>query len=293
MTYRNFSDIYLCSVADVKQERYGGDANEDYSADDNATIAFYIKQASQVIVNEIMHRLPLPYIATHLFDAPHVYESGKYVGYDASTRYEIPLDGVDLLSVTTFTNGNGNTISASDYVLVSANSYPKWMVRIKNTSAETFDYTTVWEQAISIEGIFGYVPHFGNEWVDTADDLPTGGVTVSATAFTFATAADAADYSEGQYLRLESEYVLVTDANADTGVITIERGVLGSTATIHSAGVDIERFRQHRQVLSSTAKYVSALYNEDRGLYDTGGSTPTIELDNLTSLLGSHKRYTI
>lgn len=66
----------------------------------------------------------------------------------------------DLISVTTLTNGDGVTISASAYTLEGIggerNQAPYRRIRLKTSSALTWRYTTDPEGAISLLGRWGY-----------------------------------------------------------------------------------------------------------------------------------------
>lgn len=85
-----------------------------------------------------------------------------------STRYFDGLgphiDGVtlwldrDLCSITTVTNGDGNTISGSSYVTWPRNSAdgPFYAIRIKESADTDWTYGTDWENAISIAGRWAY-----------------------------------------------------------------------------------------------------------------------------------------
>lgn len=294
MTYQQFDRVYLCTMAQFKQQRYGGGAAETYSADDEATIDFYIQEASRLIVDDVLHQLPLPYTQTMLFDAPHAYEDGRTMGYDFRYSYVLHTsDEAPLLTVTTLTNGDGDTISSANYKLYPANRYPKMFIRILNNSTDTFDYVTTWEQAISVAGVFGYVPHYDNAWFDSGKDVPTGDINASVTTITFATASDASQFSAGDYIRIDSEVMLVTDSNSNTGVITIDRAQLGSTAAAHTAATDIEQFRQNQQIMSATCQLASAMFNKDRGFYDGGTPSVAESIDEIRQRLAAHTRYNV
>lgn len=62
----------------------------------------------------------------------------------------------DLYSVTTVTNGDGNTISSTYYTLVPKNNTPHYAIRLKSTFTSLWTYTTTWEDAISIVGKWAY-----------------------------------------------------------------------------------------------------------------------------------------
>jgi len=69
--------------------------------------------------------------------------------------YDLMLDE-DLIGVTTITNGDSTTVSSSDYVLRPANENPKYKIRLKRGSSVSWTYQNDPEDAISVEGTWGY-----------------------------------------------------------------------------------------------------------------------------------------
>ena len=76
--------------------------------------------------------------------------------YDVPEGRELRLDD-DLISVTTLTNGDGDEISADDYILLPANTDVKRKIRLKQGSAERWelDSDSNSEQVISVLGSWG------------------------------------------------------------------------------------------------------------------------------------------
>lgn len=93
-----------------------------------------------------------------------VYCQRVFVGAAATRAYDAvqAVDGrtllldEDLLSVTTITNGDGTALDSGDYVLLPANVTPKYAVRLKASSGVSWTYTTDPEDAISVNGTWGY-----------------------------------------------------------------------------------------------------------------------------------------
>lgn len=295
MTYRQFNDIWLCTRADFQQQRYGGGTVETYDAADNAVQDYYIAQASRDIVERVLFQLPLPYRATLRFDAP------RYAAFtDLYTRhgnsYLLYVGDEDgLLEVMTLTNGDGEVLGPSLYVLEPVNSYPKFVIRLKSDSNTYFTYTDTWEQRISIDGVWGYVPNYANAWTDSGIVIPAGGITAIDGSFTLATPADADVFSAGLYLQVGQETLRVTETNVTTGVVTVARGELGTTAAAHEAGSTINRFNMLRQIATETARYASMLYNKDRSVFD--GANTTLDssdiLESVAERLSAHRRFTL
>lgn len=62
----------------------------------------------------------------------------------------------DLLEITTVTNGDGTTVTASEYVLEPSNESPKYAIKLLSSSSQSWTYNTDSEQAISVNGKWGY-----------------------------------------------------------------------------------------------------------------------------------------
>lgn len=62
----------------------------------------------------------------------------------------------DLLSVIELTNGDGDVISSGDYVLLPPNFSPHYAIRLKASSSEHWTYISDPENAIQVEGVWGY-----------------------------------------------------------------------------------------------------------------------------------------
>lgn len=69
--------------------------------------------------------------------------------------YTLYLDR-DLCQITTVTNGDGTTVSSSNYVTIPRNDTPYYGIQIKRTAGVVWTYSTDWEGAISITGRWGY-----------------------------------------------------------------------------------------------------------------------------------------
>jgi len=127
-----------CTLNDVKQY-----LSTDKSTDD-ALLSDLITKAS-VSIDTYCQRTFAAHAETRTYDAVQ----------DIHGR-DLLVDD-DLLSVTELTNGDGTVLSASDYVLLPANATPKYAVRLKASAAYFWAYDTDPEQAISVNGSWGYV----------------------------------------------------------------------------------------------------------------------------------------
>lgn len=71
------------------------------------------------------------------------------------TRRQLWLDD-DLCQITSVTNGDGTTISASDYVTNPRNETPFYAITLKQNSSQVWTYDDAPEDAIAIVGRWGW-----------------------------------------------------------------------------------------------------------------------------------------
>ncbi|MAS33552.1 MAG: hypothetical protein CL610_06070 [Anaerolineaceae bacterium] len=256
-----YYEPWLTTLEHVKQHR-------DLSAaetDDDAFIQTLIEEASAEFV-QALDRLPVPYVGTHLFDV----------------CMSDVLDVKDLLAITTLTNGNGAAIAGSAYVLESAGYDPKWRVRLKQGSGVRFTYSDSPEQAIAIDGVFGYVPHYlQNAFTSTGIDLHTDGISSSDITHTLDT-NEGDRFEVGQYIRLEAEICLVVAHTSSQ--LTLERAQWGTVATAHDAGTIIETFNFLRDMRGAVREIVAYRFKKrneigSRVSVFQGGTVVVEELD--------------
>ena len=109
---------------------------------DDATIEAVVEAVSRAIDN-YTRRTFYSRTETRYFDTP----AGR----------ELLLDD-DLISITTLTNGDATVITSADYQLLPLNSTPKFSVRLKQSSAVSWqgDADGNQEGVISIAGAWGY-----------------------------------------------------------------------------------------------------------------------------------------
>lgn len=238
-------NIYLCTVRDVQDWQLLEHTNADWTALQVRLMKHFVKQASQQAAT-YLGWLPVPYQTAHSFD----YAPGPLTP-DART---LILDA-PLLTPTTITNGNGDTIGSSSYVLKNANRYPKRYIELQNGTVFVPATNGTTAQVITVAGEFGYVPHYGRHWKVTGVTVPVGGLTDSTETLTL---ADTSAFDIGDYLRINEE-TLAVENKTDT-VLTLERGALGTTAAAHDAGDSILRFVQLEDIRTAVAEWAAYLY---------------------------------
>ena len=78
--------------------------------------------------------------------------------YNIPEGRELWIDDDDLLTIGTLTNGDGTTITNTDYILLPANSNPKYAIVLKESSTIMWQYSSAGnsEHVISVAGTWGY-----------------------------------------------------------------------------------------------------------------------------------------
>lgn len=246
---------------------------------DNALLQSLISEASAEFQRQI-DRVCMPYTATHTFD------------YQAP--YKLDLRGYDLCAVTTLTNGDGAAVSSGNYALRSPNVYPKWRVEITANASVTFTWDDTPQEAISIAGVWGYVPNYPSFWQASGSVVPAGNLTDSATT---ATLASVSGISVGMYARIDSEIVQVT---AVAGfVVTFTRAQLGTTAAAHTSGAIIYRANVVADIQKAVREvvvynYLSKDKNGGRVTVYEGGLATVEDLDpTVKNAIADHARKRI
>ena len=110
---------------------------------DDAVIGDILEAASRLIDTET-RRTFYARIETRNYDVP-----------DGNTLY---IEDDDLLAITTLTNGDDTVLASTEYILMPANSYPKYAIKIKQSSDYAWESESDgdYEQVISILGSWGY-----------------------------------------------------------------------------------------------------------------------------------------
>ena len=161
----------------------------------------------------------IPYLATKKFD----YEFPRLLNLKD-----------DLISITTLTNGDGNTMTPPEYFLYPANETPKRWIE-PNHSDNPFTYNDTHQQAISIDGMWGYC----NEFEPNVDAVKNAtGLTETGTSLEVATLAT---FSEGMTLLIGFEAVFVSSIGATSMVVV--RADNGTIGAIHAKDVPIAIYK--------------------------------------------------
>jgi len=101
-------------------------------------------------------------LVNRVTDAIDRYCRRRFRAVTATRTFDVPVGDTlfldeDLLSITTLTNGDSNAITATSYVLLPKNIFPKYAIKLtENTSTVWEGSTTTDFQVISVAGSWGY-----------------------------------------------------------------------------------------------------------------------------------------
>lgn len=165
------------------------------------------------------------YLATVVFDAVPI-PSGDINGYDLllgrrelRSLTSIEIDGEAITTGYSPRPRNADALGNNAYRVIRLDTFGSqtWL------SADD-----PWE-AIEVTGTWGY----GGSWVTTGATLAAN-MAIDATAFT---SSSGTLVEIGQTLKIDSEYLRITDVSGTT--VTVLRAVNGSSAAAHTSGVTI------------------------------------------------------
>jgi hypothetical protein len=177
---------------------------------------------------------------------------------------ELLLDD-DLLELTGLTNGDGSAIFLGDVLALPANG-PISILRLTGGNAFIWDETPL--HAITITGLWGWHDRWAEAWRNTSDTVQNNPLTSGATTITVSD-ADGADaetetprFQVGHLIRVDSEYIRVLAVNTSTNVLTVQRGVAGTTAASHTQNTPIDSFQPAPDAQMLHLRYAAWLYKE-------------------------------
>lgn len=193
----------------------------------------------------------------------------------------------------------------------SAVTVEAWGVSPYRAVRLTDGYTT-WYNALcaapgavlqaSVAGVWGFHSDYANAW-SAVDALAAAIDTETATTFTVSDVDGGDEYgmtprlSAGMLVQVDDEWLEVVATNALTNVVTVRRGVNGSTATTHEAGAAVSVWQVDAPVRQAVARQAAMAYSR-RGAYSTveaGGAGGMIEIryprDWLADVIGMLQHY--
>ena len=163
----------------------------------------------------------------------------------------------DLLELQSLTNGDDSSIALSDVIQIA-----DAVLKLTNGAVFTYDETPV--SALSVEGVWGYHPDWSNAWSDSGDSVQDASLSASATSITITNADAGASprFQIGQLIRIEEEYLHITAIDTASNILTVERGVNGTSAASHASTTPIEIYQMPADVAQLTLRWALWLYRE-------------------------------
>lgn len=146
----------------------------------------------------------------------------------------------------------------------------KSALRITNWGTDWYTYSTSSSDMppafVKVTGVWGWNTDYTNAY-DTVDAVQgVGGINATTTSITVSD-VDGVDLdgfiprlSPGNLIRIGSELMDVTATNTTTNIMTVRRGVNGTTAVIHAQGASIEVYRVDETIQRITARQAALLY---------------------------------
>jgi hypothetical protein len=196
------------------------------------------------------------------------------------------LEYADLLSLSSV-EFDDTAQSASYYRLEGGTPYEAITF---DASGVTLPSNSSFSSKAEFAGIWGYHQNYAQAW--KAIGTLQSALNDSATSFV-ATALTVGSFEVYQYLKIDSEFLLVTDIVTDSPyTITVERGVRGTTAASHLISASIAAYQQMPEVTKAARRRVINLMQkrgELASLVQIGEST--FETSPETINLSIPKRY--
>lgn len=211
-----------------------------------------IKSASALVTGRTL-RYFVPYVYSAKLNESHVYDNATLILRS------------DLLGLTTITNGDGSAVDIDDTELYPQDVDPKRMIIL--TSGE-WTFTNIHSRVV-VDGIWGFTKNYATAWGNSLDELATAVISTTATTITVNDADGLDDRAEtrfqvGDYLLIDDEQMQVRSVDVDDNLLTVLRGVNGTTAATHLISRPISAWRQNEDVRWATSQIAVWMYkNKD------------------------------
>jgi hypothetical protein len=148
---------------------------------DDVLLQDFLDEASAILRDFVGFPLDAATNTTRYFDAVADVRDGRLLTFD----------GYYAVSISSVVNGDGETISASDYVTEPRNGVPFYGIRLKLESDQIFTFDDSPENAIAVTGKWCYSENADG----SADDL-TRGATLQLAAYLYRAKDNVADLNK-------------------------------------------------------------------------------------------------
>lgn len=167
----------------------------------------------------------------------------------------------------------GEAKTSTLYAVGDGNSYPADYVALDTeiTLSSSIDFA----DKLLITGTWGYHLNPDRLWLDSGDTVQNNPLSASATSLSVTSGTNFETY---QYIRMESEWAFITSISSNT--LTIQRGVLGTTASSHAQSTQIDTMQVDDVARSAVRRLVVIEFNnpsETKQIVATPEGTVRIE----------------
>lgn len=243
----------LTTREDVQEQVEKASPTSTLSSDFIAYVDSTIHAASMFISNYCNRDFVAYYQDLTIYRSDNEWAKGWAYSPNALRFYLNHIENADLLEVESIAIG-GTSLASNSYRLYPANALPAWQLMFDN-SVVSLPTSTDFDTSIVIGGTFGYHNNVDQMYTE----IETG-ITIADSTSTSITVADASLYRTWQYIKLEDELMQITEHNDDTNVLTVKRGVNGTTAVAHvSASVSV--FNVVNDIRLACTRLVAWAYN--------------------------------
>ena len=181
----------------------------------------------------------------------------------------VAVDGTEL----TLWDGQASTRTASDYYITPRGKTPIHILQGLQPNVWLPDDPDHYIDGIEITGITGYHTDYPKAWKTSGATVGATSLTDTATSLIVSNASGvqfdgSPRFSEGQLLRIGTEFLKLWSIDTGANTLTVERGVLGSTAAAHATSAVIEVWHPQPQIVRAATRW--AIYMaKRRATYDT------------------------
>lgn len=219
---------HLTTREDVQDQLEKASPDSTHTAEFRAYVDSTIPAASAIIANYCERDfVPFTQALTIYQNDSEWAKAWSY--YRSTLRFYLShIQDADLLEVDSISL-DGTSIASSAYRLAPTNTSPSWQI-VFNRNVVSLPSNTDFDTAIVITGTYGYHTNLSQLYTE----IETG-ITVADATTTSVTVADASLYRTWQYIKLEDELMQITARDEDTKVLTVKRGVNGTTAASHAS----------------------------------------------------------
>ncbi|MGB1286834.1 MAG: hypothetical protein ACPG7F_09900, partial [Aggregatilineales bacterium] len=191
----------------------------------------------------------------------------------------------DLLSVNSLV-WNSTALTSSQYRVGDTQRYPADYIELDESAITSYSSNS-FSTGITLTGMWGYHEAPDRMWLDSTDDVQDNPLSDSATTLNV---SDGTNFEIYQYIRIEDEYLFITDRTANA--LTVERGVNGTTAAEHTQNTQIDVLSIYPTAQEATRRRVVYLFHNP-GEHRRIVALPdgSLELDNEKAIPSPPKRW--